>query len=165
MLALLRHAKAAAALRGQQDIDRPLTERGRDDADRIGRVLGGFPIDEAIVSAARRTRETWDIAATRLQRQPAVSIEPALYLCGPGHLIERIRAIGDGCRGAVLIGHNPCWHEVALWLAGGSDPAPLQAGFPTAALAIFTFAATTPWSALEPARLKLERFVTAHSPR
>ena len=158
ILALFRHAKAAAPLPGQRDFDRPLTGRGREDAGGIGKILARFPIDQAIVSAARRTCETWEIAAAGVRPEPPASLEPGLYLCRPGALIERIRAIPDSCQGAVLIGHNPCWHEAALWLAGGSAPDSLRRKFPTAALAVFTL--TAPWASVGPAAARLECFVT-----
>jgi phosphohistidine phosphatase len=158
VLALFRHAKAAAAVTGQQDFDRPLTERGRADAGRIGRVLAEFPIDTAIVSAAKRTCETWDIAAERFRPELRASIEAGLYLCQPSFLIERVRALPDTCAGAVLIGHNPCWHEVALRLAGGSHAGAMKHRFPTAALAVFTVGA--PWATFDADVVRLERFVT-----
>jgi phosphohistidine phosphatase len=158
ILALFRHAKAAAPLHGQQDFDRPLTARGRDDARGMGEVLAQFPIDQAIVSAARRTCETWEIARAAFRPEPPASIEPGLYLCRPGVLIDRIRAIPDACQGAVLIGHNPCWHEAALWMAGGCDLEPMRRKFPTAALAVFTL--TGPWVSVAPAAAKLECFAT-----
>jgi phosphohistidine phosphatase len=159
LLMLFRHAKAAAALPAQQDFDRPLTERGRNDASRIGKVVAEIGVDQAIVSAAKRTCETWEIAARNFRSEPPASIEHALYLCRPNQLIERIRAVPDSCRRVVLIGHNPCWHEVALWLAAGADAGVLQHKFPTGALAIFSLPGT-PWAKLEPKLATLERFVT-----
>jgi phosphohistidine phosphatase len=156
-LALFRHAKAAVPLQDQRDFDRPLTEGGRDDAARMGNILAEFGIDLAILSAAKRTVETWEIAAGSLRPTPPASIERSLYLCRPNQLIERIQAIPDSSRNVVVIGHNPCWHEVALWLAGNSGSGSLRNKFPTAALAVFSVA--TSWAKLEPDHAKLERFV------
>ena len=158
-LSLFRHAKAAAPLPGQQDFDRPLTERGRGDASDIGKIIAELRVEQAIVSAARRTQETWEIAASRLDRDMPKSIEQALYLCRPSVLIDRIHAIADDCSGVVLVGHNPCWHEVALWLASAAGAGSLKHKFPTAALAVFTFTRAS-WGNLQPRDVKLERFVT-----
>ncbi len=161
ILALFRHAKAAPPLNGQRDFDRPLTGRGRDDARGMGEILANYAIDQAIVSAAGRTCETWEIARAAFRAEPPTSIEPGLYLCRPAVLIERIRAIPDSRQGAVVIGHNPCWHETALWLAGVSAPESLRRKFPTAALAVFTL--TAPWVSAAPAAARLECFVTPHA--
>ncbi|WP_431044796.1 SixA phosphatase family protein [Streptomyces sp. P1-3] len=66
-LVLLRHAKSAWP-DGVDDQERPLAPRGRRDAPAAGRWLrdvGRVP-DLAICSPARRTRETWELAAREL---------------------------------------------------------------------------------------------------
>ena len=164
MLLLFRHAKAAPPLAGQRDFDRELTERGRRDCERMGKILAEFGVDQAIVSSAQRTRETWEIASRAFLPRPPVSVEQTLYLCRSNQLVARIRQIPDGVDRVVLVGHNPTWHEVALRFAGGTAAAgveteALRDKFPTAALAVFTFAAAS-WAGLEPGHAKLERFVT-----
>ena len=64
-LILLRHGKAESVAESGGDFERGLTERGRRDAALIGRVLAdaGITPDLALVSAARRARETWDEAS------------------------------------------------------------------------------------------------------
>ncbi len=158
-LSLFRHAKAEQALPGQGDFDRRLTERGRADAARMGALLADLGIELAIVSPAARTRETWETATEGWEAPPTVEFDPELYLCRARVLIRRIRKIADEVKSVVLVGHNPCWQEVALWLAQESrEAAAMQAKFPTAALAVLHVKGS--WSELEPERAKLERFVT-----
>ena len=60
-LILMRHAKSSWADPGQRDFDRPLNARGVRSAPLLGawlRERGHVP-DAALVSTARRTRETW----------------------------------------------------------------------------------------------------------
>ena len=59
-LILLRHGKAERSAPGG-DIARRLTDRGRNDAALMGRVLAERDLipDVALVSAAARTQETW----------------------------------------------------------------------------------------------------------
>ena len=67
-LLLLRHAKSSWDDASLADRDRPLADRGRKAARRIGRLLGerGWRPDRALVSPARRTQETWELIADAL---------------------------------------------------------------------------------------------------
>ena len=162
-LSLLRHAKAAHPTAHQNDFDRPLSARGRADAALIGERMTGLKIDLAVVSTARRTRETWDLARQSLQPAPDLALEPGLYLSSAGSLIARLREISDRFRHVLVIGHNPGLHEIAFWLAssGASTLArsEMQRKFPTAALAVFQLG-ETPWSALAPETARLDLFAT-----
>ena len=162
-LCLLRHAKAAQPAEGQSDIDRPLTERGRRDAARIGERLAEFGIDLALLSNARRTRKTWEIASQNLEGSSVLTLEPALYLCPAGSIIAKLREIPDRFRSVVVIGHNPDLHDVALWLADNSAPSlaqsELRRKFPTSALAAFNLNISH-WANLAPQTAKLILFAT-----
>jgi len=160
-LILFRHAKAAQPLPDQQDFDRPLAERGQNDAAAMGRLLAGRIYDLAMVSPACRTRETWDIAAQSIDAAPAPSMEPDLYLCSAAKLIMRLRQVPATARNVISIGHNPCTQEVAFWLARNSDKRradEIRDGFPTAAMAIFDIDGG--WDKLAPEHAVLKRFVT-----
>lgn len=63
-LLLLRHAKSAWP-DGVADHDRPLADRGRRDAPRMGAYIAkaGLQPDFALVSSALRTQETWGLVA------------------------------------------------------------------------------------------------------
>jgi phosphohistidine phosphatase len=159
-LCLLRHARAAHPSRGQQDFDRRLTERGRGEAAGIAPVLAGLAPDLALVSAAARTCETWEIASCDIQPSPRLSIESDLYLGGAEELLARLRAISDAVASVVVVSHNPGLHELAMWLGGGSagpDLTEMRRKFPTAALAVFTV--EPGWAKLTPGRANLSRFL------
>jgi phosphohistidine phosphatase len=159
-LSLLRHAKAAQPLPGQQDFDRPLTERGRDDAAWAGAMLAPLQPDYALVSAARRTRETWEIASLKIAMQATVALEEELYLCSPSQLIARLQRIPPEVRSVVAVGHNPCMQEVAAWLtrhSKGPASAAIRAKFPTSALVVFELEDGV-WATLAPELVKLKRF-------
>lgn len=162
ILSLLRHAKAAQPLPGQQDFDRPLTERGRNDAAWAGGMLAGFKPGLALVSAAQRTGETWDIASQGMTPAPDLALELSLYLCSPAQLLARLQAVPANIRSVVAVGHNPCMHELAVWLARNADEpevAAMREKFPTAALAVFDLR-DGGWSRLSPESVALRRFAT-----
>jgi phosphohistidine phosphatase len=159
-LTLLRHAKAAVPLPGQDDFDRPLTERGRTDAARMAQALDGLGLDLALVSTAARTIETWKIVSANLSQQLPPTAERSLYLCRASHLIARLRAVPPDIQSIVVVGHNPCLQEVALWLAG-TTKAPtivqMHEKFPTSAFAMFELTAGN-WSDLAPKSVTFKRF-------
>jgi len=138
---LLRHAKASASDRSQEDHARPLNTRGRHAADRIGEVLAAreeLP-DLVLCSSARRTQETLARVQRQLGSEPPVEIEPGLYLASCETLLERIRELPDDVERVLLVGHNPGIGELAERLAR-EGPRGLRESlgekFPTGALAI-----------------------------
>jgi phosphohistidine phosphatase len=96
----------------------------------------------ALVSAALRTRQTFDLMKPSL---PDVRLEAtrALYDAPPAAL----KALAEAARGdtIMLVGHNPGVHAYALELAqaaaaiGVEDRRALDAGFPTGTAAAFEF--------------------------
>lgn len=145
-LILLRHAKAERKSDSGQDFDRELTKRGREDARQIGRLLAdaGYAPDAALVSAARRTRETWEHAGAAF-RNVQVAYDRRLYEATPKTLMEAVEAELRRAGSVILVGHNPGVEELALALlrqggAASADVSRAQAGFPTAAAAAFSVA-------------------------
>ena len=140
-LILLRHGKAESVAATGGDFERGLTERGRRDAMLIGRALAeaGVIPDLAIVSAARRARETWEEAAPAF---PYARCETSrmLYLATSEQLAQTALNATEPVNCLILVGHNPGMHDFAVSLFGGAAPAagtPLASGFPTAAAAVF----------------------------
>ena len=163
VLFLLRHAKTDWDDTALEVLDRPLNRRGREAAPRMGReiALRGWAPDHALVSPARRARQTWELASAEFPRPVATAYDRRLYLASPETLLAALRSIEGATETAVLVGHNPGIGELAISLAGpGSDGAALEAmhvKFPTAALARFTFAGT--WADLEPGAARLTDFL------
>jgi phosphohistidine phosphatase len=139
-LILLRHGKAESVAATGGDFERGLTERGRSDAALMGRVLAdaGMAPDLALVSAARRTRETWTEAAPAF---PAArcEISRTLYLASCEQLAQLVDGVAEAVTSLMIVGHNPGLHEFALSLLGRAalDQNPLAGAFPTAAAAVF----------------------------
>lgn len=166
-LVILRHAKTAPHADGG-DHARALTERGRQDAARAGAWLRahGIEPDIALVSDARRTRETMEHVLPHLARPPHLRVDRSLYLAEPLTLLRAIRAAPASARTALVVGHNPGVADLALALAGKGEPADVEAlaaSFPTAAIAVLDFDGA--WRDVGELGGRLARFVTARSLR
>jgi len=140
-LILFRHAKAQPRGPGQDDFDRPLAPRGREDATIVARALAehGLAPDLALVSPARRTSETW-ISAQGAFPPARTELAPGLYDATPEAIREAIDDAADRCDTLIVIGHNPGLHEVAVELlidasASAAEIEPVAARFPTATAA------------------------------
>ncbi len=154
---LLRHAKSDWP--DVPDRDRPLAKRGRRDAPVIGRWLHdhGYLPEVVVCSAARRTRETWDLLAPELGGSPSVTFEPRAYAASALTLLYLVGELPAACRAALLIGHNPAISELATSLAQlrveKGAPAPPGIRFPTAAVAVLEFPGD--WADLAPGHARL----------
>ena len=174
-LILLRHAKSDWP--DVPDRDRPLAKRGRRDAPRIGRWLHehGYQPDVVVVSAATRTRQTWDLVAPELGGLPAVHFEPRAYAASALTLLYLAQELPARYRTALLIAHNPGLSELATSLAAPpesdraagpaatrravKDNGPRPAiSLPTAAVAVFEFSGD--WPSLTPGHARLTNLTT-----
>lgn len=163
-LLLLRHAKSDWSASGQPDHERGLALRGETAAPLIGRYMAreGLVPDQAIVSTAVRTRETWRLVADAFLQKPPVSYEQRIYEARPDAILTVIRQAPTSAKTLLVVGHNPGFQETATLLVGAGDKksrARLSAKFPTAALAVIDFDIPN-WSALKAGSGRLERFVT-----
>lgn len=164
-LLLFRHAKSSWDDARLTDHARPLNVRGRKAADAMAaemRELGLAP-DVVLVSSARRTLQTLE-ALQPLDGSPIIEVMDDLYLAPWPAMLDVLRRLPQTARSAMVIGHNPGLHDLALALMGpagaalGSAAAQrLATGFPTGALAEFTLAA--PWGQLGEGGGRLVRFL------
>ena len=123
----MRHAHAAdgSAAGAATDFDRPLSDRGRAEADAVGAALAaaGYAPDVILASAAVRTRETADRVAARLPAAPPVRCAQELYGADPAEHRAALAACGPaGC--VLLVAHNPGVADHLDRLRGASRPCP-----------------------------------------
>ena len=147
-LYLLRHTKAEESVPGStaKDHARALAPRGK----RAAKTMSGhfatqiLSVDRVYCSASKRTRETFDAVREGL-KNPAVSFRDALYLSPSEELIAFVQALPDTLHSAMIIGHNPGLHDVALMLisrAGRGQAKALEklrTKFPTGAFCALSF--------------------------
>ena len=138
---LLRHAKSSWDDNSLADHDRPLSQRGRGAAPRIGAYMrgAGCQPDLVLCSTAKRTRQTLQAVLSELGVEPAVEFDEELYLAAPGEMLDLVRSVPDTVEAVLLVGHNPGTGMLAADLSGFGLAESLnlmRAKFPTTALAI-----------------------------
>lgn len=135
-LLLMRHA-TAEGFSSEGDHGRKLTGRGRQEAAEVGVQLRAKGVQHALVSAATRTRETFECLGLDA---PAEFME-ALYNCGTETMAQRISEVDDEVTCLLVVAHAPAIPSLSAELAYASSPQEaddLQCWFPTAAYSEFT---------------------------
>ena len=126
---LLRHAEAEAARPGVEDIDRPLSERGRTEALDAADCMSAaeLRVDTILVSPARRTRETAIIVAAELDIANELQFEPMLYQGDAALLLAALQRCPASAQTVLMVGHNPALSELAQQFMGGRQHIELRA--------------------------------------
>lgn len=164
-LFLLRHAKAVPYGKGSADFERPLSERGERDAEKMASLFErqGFSPDKALCSPSVRTRQTLEAFKDCLALcKPTFPEE--MYLIGAAPLLTRIRKTGSEKSKLFIIAHSPGIEELALELIdpkAGGDALGLERmseKFPTGALAVLK-PLCSDWKGLKAQSCRLEAFV------
>jgi phosphohistidine phosphatase len=111
MIWLLRHGDAAD---GSPDSERPLTEKGREQASAVGRALKalGVELDACLASPKARAAETARLACEPLGVEP--QLEPKLA-GGPFDAEALAAGLGDE---VLLVGHDPDFSMAVHSLTG-----------------------------------------------
>jgi phosphohistidine phosphatase len=160
-LLLLRHAKSAWP-DDVPDHERPLTGRGRRDAEQVGRWLHSNSLapEFALVSSAQRTRETYERLASQLDAPPKLSVTDSAYAAGAGDLLDLVRSVSFDVNRAILIAHNPGIGTLANLLDDESTDVPerphMRLGYRTSACAVFELDGS--WSQIDPGSARLLAF-------
>jgi phosphohistidine phosphatase len=159
-LILFRHGRAVP-LDAAPDFDRGLTASGQSDSAEMGRYLFSerFQPDLALVSPAERTKATWD-AAKAAFAPVETRFERKLYLADAGRVLRLIHIIEDSVMTAIIVGHNPSLHDLAIDLIGYGDRyalSRLKENFPTSAAVVLDFDCDH-WTDVAAHSGRLERF-------
>jgi phosphohistidine phosphatase len=156
-LIIMRHAKAVDRMEAEDDFERGLTERGKDDAAKTGEAIGaaGLRAGLALVSPSRRTRETWDRMAPAFPGPVPVSVIPALYDATPATMLGVLRDAGPGC--VLMLGHSPGIGALARALAANVPDDPDFARYPTCAATVFAFGPGD-WADVTPGTGRIDGF-------
>ena len=115
-LYLLRHAKSSWNFDELSDQERPLNDRGRDDAPAMGQALFKRQIhpDLVVSSPAVRAMSTAVLVARELQyAHDKIAVESGIYGADVVGLLTIIRNLPDGAASVLLVGHNPTITDTA----------------------------------------------------
>ena len=126
-LLVLRHAHAGdSATWDQPDEIRPLTEKGRRQAERVGRLLAAaaYVPDVILASPLVRARQTAEIVADLLGVR--VRLEPRLGEMVDVPVLEQILDDAGNPARPVIVGHDPDFSELVSELVGA--PIPMRKG-------------------------------------
>ena len=154
-LLLLRHAKSSKDIVGIRDFDRPLNERGVEDASLIGRYARKQKItaDLVISSPAKRARETAELFIKSSGLKVELQFDERIYEASVYRLIEVASEIPEPNGSVILVGHNPGFEELFSALTGD------EPRLPTAALACIELGIDS-WDKLKGHRGDLKWVVT-----
>lgn len=125
-LLILRHAKSSWDDPALPDHDRPLTERGKKDAKRVGRLLqehGRVP-DLIVSSTARRASKTASKVAKACGYDGEMEIDGRLYEAHFSQFLAVLREVSDQHGTVLVVGHNPGLAEFVRHLTGQPEPMP-----------------------------------------
>lgn len=115
-LYLIRHAKSSWDNPALRDFQRPLNERGQQDAPRMARFLkenGGTP-DLIVSSPARRALTTAQFFAAEFGLDAArFQQNEHIYEAAPTEILRIVSALPNDAYTVLLFGHNPTFTDVA----------------------------------------------------
>ena len=143
-ITLFRHAKAETPEIQKSDFDRVLSNRGRRNADRMGRFIARKNLlpNMVIVSPAARTRETLELASVYWPDIPVI-YRDSIYEASAKNILTTIDSLASDAERVMVIGHNP---GLAVLLGNLVEKPPPDNDilyFPTSCLADIGFDAPT----------------------
>ena len=144
-LYLLRHAKSSWDDLSLKDFDRPLNERGKKSAPKMGAYIRKKKIkpDLILSSPAVRARQTTELVCDAAALAVTQRYEAQIYEASARRLFELVSEIEDEVQAAMMVGHNPGFEALLEVLTGESRR------MPTAALACIELKIDK-WTAVAP---------------
>jgi phosphohistidine phosphatase len=130
-LLILRHAKSSWKDMTLADHDRPLKERGKRDAPRMGELLREQSLvpDLILSSTAKRALKTAELVADACGYEGDIEAHEEFYPGDPDAFIDALQVLPDQYQVVMVVGHNPCLEELLEFLTESTE------FLPTAALA------------------------------
>jgi len=141
-IVLIRHAKSSWSDPDQEDIARPLNQRGRLSASLMAAQIAELDAvpQAAWISPAVRTAETW----TRMQKilgPVEGTVHKGLYMADPDTMLNVLRETDAKVDTVAIVGHQPGVSAFARKLSDGRispNCARAFTHFPTAGVAVLT---------------------------
>ena len=154
-LFLVRHAKSSRDDPSLPDRERPLDDRGKRDAPKMGKRLAkrDAKLDLLVSSPALRALTTAHLIADEMgYKRKDIVVDDRLYASSPDDLLAVIRALDNKLDRVMLFGHNPEFSDLAHRLSSEI------VDMPTSAVAEYSFdtKAWTDIGEVEPAKTVLD---------
>jgi len=163
-LLLLRHGKSDWTT-DAEDFDRPITDRGKRAAQKIGVWLAQHDIIPDLVasSPAERARVTAQKTMKAMgQTDHDIVYDQKIYEASINELLSVIAKTKKKTKILMLVGHNPGMESLLVYLSKDKIKIPLDDKlFPTAALAIFEL--KIPWKKIAKRCAKLKSLIKPKS--
>ena len=115
-LFLVRHAKSSWSTPGMRDFDRPLNERGMNDAPKMASFLqkSGVTPDLLVSSPAKRALTTARFFAAVFRiKESDIVLNPDIYEAEPTDVLRIISELPETSSTAMIFGHNPTFTDIA----------------------------------------------------
>ncbi|MCC6075405.1 phosphohistidine phosphatase SixA [Pseudomonas sp. GCM10022188] len=156
-LFLVRHGQSSWDDVRLADSERPLTDKGKNDAAKMGRRLAesDVAVDALVSSPAQRALATANAIAKRLEfKRRHIVQDQRLYTGQVDDLLQLLQETDDEHKRLMLVGHNPLLSELVLCLSSK------DVNLPTCAVAVLRFD-TKSWMKI--GRKKLEKVAIKYS--
>ncbi len=163
-LILMRHAKSSWDDPRLDDFDRTLNDRGRKSATALGKWLveKNYRPDQALVSASKRTAETWERVSAAFPAPVTVAFSERLYHSTPEQLLSELQSAIE--QTVLLIAHNPGIADFAARIVKQPPSHGRFHDYPTGATTVIRFPvpnwAETGWKTGEVADFTIPRELT-----
>ncbi|WP_045689976.1 SixA phosphatase family protein [Hymenobacter sp. AT01-02] len=136
-LYLMRHAKSSWDFDDLDDHQRPLNDRGRDDAPRMGQALAkrDIQLNLLLTSPAVRALSTAALVAKEIDYpHEKIQVVESIYEATVLDLLQVVRQCPDEADSVLLVGHNNTLTDFANLLSPSSIP-----DMPTASIVCIKF--------------------------
>lgn len=120
-LFLVRHAKTEEGSFDKRDFDRVLTNRGLQDATRMGKyfISKELKLDKLLSSDAARAYATAELIASQVGYELSkIHINHDIYEASVRTLLQLVCDLNDDWDSVMIVGHNPPINYLAEYLSG-----------------------------------------------
>lgn len=148
-LMFMRHANTESGV-NKADVQRILTDLGKNEAEQAAEFLKNYQIDKVIVSHAKRAMQTAKIITDRLELNGA-DIASELYEGDEDAIINVLSSQESYNKHLLVIGHNPLIYNVLLSMVNNNSNHYndlIESAMPTACIVIIDFNNIVNWENL-----------------
>jgi phosphohistidine phosphatase len=126
---LMRHAKSSWDGKEADDRDRPISKRGKKNAENIGELLKDEKLKPQLIlaSTALRARQTADVVMAELKYHGDICYLNKLYLGEVEPYVHQIQRLEDDVQTVMIIGHNPGLDSLMQMVTGKIESLPTSA--------------------------------------